>query len=59
MAATVFPREIWRAPKAWAEQMWPNLFYWNEVDKGGHFAAFEQPAIFTQELRKAFRSTRG
>ena len=59
MAGTVFPREIWLAPKAWAEQMWPNLFYWNEVDKGGHFAAFEQPAIFTQELRKAFRSTRG
>lgn len=58
MAATVFPHEICRAPKAWAEQMWPNLFYWNEVEKGGHFAAFEQPAIFTQELRKAFRSIR-
>jgi pimeloyl-ACP methyl ester carboxylesterase len=58
MAATVFPHEIWRAPRAWAEQMWPNLFYWNEVDRGGHFAAFEQPEIFSQELRKAFRSVR-
>ena len=45
-------------PKAWAEALWPNLFYWNELDKGGHFAAFEQPALFTEELRKAFRSRR-
>jgi len=41
-----------------AEALWPNLFYWNELDKGGHFAAFEQPALFTEELRKAFRSRR-
>jgi epoxide hydrolase len=59
MAATVFPKEIFCAPKAWAEALWPNLFYWNEVDKGGHFAAFEQPKLFTDELRKAFRSRRG
>ncbi|WP_173088653.1 epoxide hydrolase [Devosia sp. 1635] len=58
MAATVFPREIWRAPRSWAKQMWPNLFYWNEVEHGGHFAAFEQPALFTDELRKAFRIIR-
>lgn len=58
MAATIFPKEIYRAPKAWAEAHWPNLFYWNEVDKGGHFAAFEQPALFADEMRKAFRSIR-
>ena len=58
MAASVFPREIFCPPKAWAEALWPNLFYWNELDRGGHFAAFEQPALFTEELRKAFRSRR-
>ena len=58
MAATIFLREIYRAPKTWAEAMWPNLFYWNEVDKGGHFAAFEQPALFADEMRKAFRTIR-
>ncbi|WP_368518549.1 epoxide hydrolase family protein [Rhizobium sp.] len=58
MAATIFPKEIYRAPKAWAEAHWPNLFYWNEVDKGGHFAAFEQPDLFAQEMRKAFTSIR-
>lgn len=59
MAASVFPHEIFRPPKAWAQALWPNLFYWNELDKGGHFAAFEQPALFTEELRNAFRSRRG
>jgi pimeloyl-ACP methyl ester carboxylesterase len=59
MAATIFPKEIYRAPKAWAEAKWPNLFYWNEVDRGGHFAAFEQPALFSEEMRKAFRTMRG
>ena len=58
MAASVFPREIFTPPRAWAEAVWPNLFYWNELDKGGHFAAFEQPALFTEEMRKAFRSRR-
>jgi len=58
MAASVFHHEIFCPPKKWAEASWPNLFYWNEVEKGGHFAAFEQPAIFTDELRKAFRSQR-
>ncbi|MCW8281550.1 epoxide hydrolase 1 [Agrobacterium sp. InxBP2] len=58
MAATIFPKEIYRAPKAWAEAHWPNLFYWNEVDKGGHFAAFEQPDLFAQEMREAFKSIR-
>ncbi|MEV4782889.1 epoxide hydrolase family protein [Burkholderia sp. LMU1-1-1.1] len=58
MAASVFPHEIFAPPKAWAEALWPNLFYWNELDKGGHFAAFEQPALFAEELRKAFRTKR-
>src|ERR1700741_2288997 len=58
MAASVFPREIFTPPRAWAEAAWPNLFYWNALDKGGHFAAFEQPALFTEEMRKAFRSRR-
>jgi pimeloyl-ACP methyl ester carboxylesterase len=58
MAASVFPHEIFCPPKAWAEALWPNLFYWNELDKGGHFAAFEQPKLFTEELRRAFRSRR-
>ena len=58
MAGSVFPHEIYAPPRAWAEAAWPNLFYWNELDKGGHFAAFEQPRLFTEELRKAFRSKR-
>ncbi len=58
MAATIFPKEIYRAPKAWAEAHWPNLIYWNEVDKGGHFAAFEQPQLFSEEMRKAFKTIR-
>jgi pimeloyl-ACP methyl ester carboxylesterase len=58
MAASIFPHEIFCPPKAWAEALWPNLFYWNEVEKGGHFAAFEQPVIFTEEMRKAFSSQR-
>jgi epoxide hydrolase len=58
MAATIFPHEIYRAPKSWAQAHWPNLLYWNEVDRGGHFAAFEQPQLFSEELRRAFRTIR-
>lgn len=58
MAATIFPKEIYRAPKAWAQALWPNMIYWNEVDRGGHFAAFEQPRLFADEMRKAFRTVR-
>ena len=54
MAASIFPREIFCPPKEWAEARWPNLFYWNELDKGGHFAAFEQPQLFAGEMRNAF-----
>lgn len=58
MGASIFPREFYRAPRSWAEKEWPNLFYWNEVSRGGHFAAWEEPEIFVDELRKAFRKFR-
>lgn len=58
VAASVFPREVFRAPKSWAQQKYPNLIYWNELEKGGHFAAFEQPEVFAKELAAAFRTLR-
>jgi pimeloyl-ACP methyl ester carboxylesterase len=58
VAVTVFPGEIYRAPKSWGEQAFRKLIYWNEVDRGGHFAANEQPELFAAELRAAFRSLR-
>jgi pimeloyl-ACP methyl ester carboxylesterase len=58
VAVTVFPGEIYRAPRAWAEQSFHKLIYFNEVDKGGHFAAWEQPELFAAEIQAAFRSLR-
>ncbi len=58
VAITVFPREIYRAPETWARRAYRNLIYFNEVDKGGHFAAWEQPELFSAELRAAFRPLR-
>jgi hypothetical protein len=55
---TTFPGEIWRNPRSWAELGYPNLTYFNEVDKGGHFAAWEEPELFSSEVRAAFRSVR-
>jgi pimeloyl-ACP methyl ester carboxylesterase len=55
---TTFPGEIWRTPRSWVEKAYPNLIYFNEVDKGGHFAAWEEPELFATELRAAFRSLR-
>jgi len=55
---TTFPGEIWRSPRSWVEQGYPNLTYFNEVDKGGHFAAWEEPELFSDEVRAAFRSLR-
>jgi pimeloyl-ACP methyl ester carboxylesterase len=55
---TTFPGEIFRAPRSWVEQTYPTLVYFNEVDKGGHFAAWEEPQLFATELRAAFRSLR-
>jgi len=58
-AITVFPDELYQAPRSWAEQAYPNnLIHYNRVDRGGHFAAWEQPAIFCDEMRAAFRSLR-
>jgi len=58
VAVTVFPGEIYRAPKSWTERAYPHLIYFNGVDRGGHFAAWEQPELFAAELRAAFRSLR-
>jgi pimeloyl-ACP methyl ester carboxylesterase len=58
MGASLFPAEFFQPPRAWAEQAWPNLYYWNQVDRGGHFAAWEQPGLFVEELRRAFRPFR-
>jgi pimeloyl-ACP methyl ester carboxylesterase len=55
---TTFPGEIWRTPRTWVEASYPNVMYFNEVDKGGHFAAWEEPELFSSELRAAFRPLR-
>jgi pimeloyl-ACP methyl ester carboxylesterase len=58
VAVSVFPGEQYQAPRSWTEKAYPNLIYFNEVDKGGHFAAWEQPQLFSEELRAGFRSLR-
>ena len=58
VAVSVFPGEQYQAPRSWAERAYPNLIYYNLVPKGGHFAAWEQPQLFSQEVRAAFRSFR-
>jgi pimeloyl-ACP methyl ester carboxylesterase len=55
---TTFPGEIWQTPRSWAEKSYPNLTYFNKVDRGGHFAAWEEPELFTTEVRAAFKSLR-
>jgi pimeloyl-ACP methyl ester carboxylesterase len=55
---TTFPGEIFRAPRSWVEAAYPNLLYFNEVDRGGHFAAWEEPQLFGDEIRAAFRTLR-
>jgi pimeloyl-ACP methyl ester carboxylesterase len=55
---TTFPGEIWKTPRSWVEKNYPNVVYFNEVDRGGHFAAWEEPQLFSEELRKAFRPLR-
>jgi pimeloyl-ACP methyl ester carboxylesterase len=57
-AVSVFPKELYQAPRSWAERAYPKLVYFNEVDRGGHFAAWQEPGLFTAELRAAFRSLR-
>ena len=55
---TTFPGEIWASPRSWVEAVYPDLAYFNEADKGGHFAAWEEPQLFSQEVRAAFTSLR-
>lgn len=55
---TTFPGEIWASPRSWVEAVYPGLAYFNEVDKGGHFAAWEEPQLFTSEMRAAFKPLR-
>ncbi|HEY2711567.1 MAG TPA: epoxide hydrolase [Chthoniobacterales bacterium] len=57
-AVSAFPDELYQAPKSWTEKAYPKLIYYNKLDKGGHFAAWEQPELFTQELRSAFKPLR-
>ena len=58
VAVSVFPGEAYQAPRTWAEKAYPKLIYYNKVDKGGHFAAWEQPQLFSEEVRAGFRSLR-
>ena len=58
-AVSVFPRELYQAPRSWAEQAYPNLIYFNEVEEGNHFAAWQEPGLFANEVRNAFRPLRG
>ena len=55
---SIFPKEVYRAPRTWVDRVYPNLIYWNELDRGGHFAALEEPGLFTQELRAFARAIR-
>jgi pimeloyl-ACP methyl ester carboxylesterase len=58
VAITVFPDDVYRAPETWAKRAYPSLAYFHEVDRGGHFAAWEQPRLFSEEMRAAFRPLR-
>jgi pimeloyl-ACP methyl ester carboxylesterase len=57
-AVSVFPRELYQAPRKWAEQAYPKLIYFNEVERGNHFAAWQEPELFTAEVRAGFRTLR-
>jgi pimeloyl-ACP methyl ester carboxylesterase len=58
VAITAFPKEIYKAPESWSKQAYPSLVYYNQAAKGGHFAAWEQPQLFSEEMRAAFKSLR-
>jgi pimeloyl-ACP methyl ester carboxylesterase len=58
VGCSIFPKEIFRSSRRWAEKRFSNIIHWNELDRGGHFAAFEQPELFIKELRTAFTSLR-
>jgi pimeloyl-ACP methyl ester carboxylesterase len=55
---SAFPDELYQAPRSWTERAYPKLIYYNKLDKGGHFAAWEQPQLFSEEIRAGFRSLR-
>ena len=57
-AVSVFPDELYQVPRSWAEKAFPHLIHYNKLGKGGHFAAWEQPQVFTEELRASFKSLR-
>jgi hypothetical protein len=57
-AVSTFAHEIYKVPRSWAERAYPNLIYFNALDRGNHFAAWREPALFSAELRAAFRSLR-
>jgi epoxide hydrolase len=59
VACSIFPKELFRPSYRWAERKYRNIVYWNEVERGGHFAAFEQPLLFVEELRRGLRPLRG
>src|SRR4029077_8306656 len=58
VGASVFPKEIYCAPRSWAEVVYPKLIHWKELPKGGHFAALEQPELFISEIRECFSKIR-
>jgi len=58
VAMSVFPDELYQAPKSWAQRAYPKLIHYNQLDKGGHFAAWEQPQLLSEEIRAGFRSLR-
>jgi hypothetical protein len=58
VAVSVFPDELYQAPRSWSEKAYPKLVHYNKLDKGGHFAAWEQPELFCNEVRAGFRSLR-
>ncbi len=58
VAVSAFPDEIYAVPQSWAERAYPNLIHYNKLPRGGHFAAWEQPMLFAQEMRDAFRTLR-
>ncbi|HKR22072.1 MAG TPA: hypothetical protein VJS17_05715, partial [Pyrinomonadaceae bacterium] len=58
VAVSAFPDELYQCPRNWAERAYPKLIYYNKLDKGGHFAGWEQPQLLTEDLRAGFRSLR-
>jgi hypothetical protein len=58
VAVSVFPDEVYHTPRSWAEQAYPKLIHYNQLDKGGHFAAWEQPMLLVDEMRAGFRPLR-